>query len=120
MALVAAGCGGGGDGEVDITYRQIAFFPSYEATPGSPSTPGNNGAYVLYRITGVDNESGADFTLDPNRLISKHDQETKEHAGHETQLLGDQLVEPTEIEAGESASDLGCVVMVVRVDNAEE
>lgn len=121
LALVAAGCGdGGGDGEVDITYRQIAFFPSYEVNPGSPSTPGENGAFILYRITEVDNQSGADFVLDPNRLISQHDQETKEHAAHEVQLLGDQQVEPTEVEAGESASDLGCVVMVVRVDNFEE
>jgi hypothetical protein len=120
MAFLAAGCGGGGDGEVEITYRQLAYFPSYEATPGSPSTPGANGAYILYRITEVDNQSGNTFTLNPNRFISKHDQETKEHAAHEVPLLGDRLLEPTDIEAGDTAEDLGCMVMVVRVDDANE
>ncbi|HEX2149780.1 MAG TPA: hypothetical protein VHI31_06380 [Actinomycetota bacterium] len=121
LALVAAGCGGGGgDGEVTITYRQIAFFPSYEATPGSPSTPGGNGAYILYRITSVENQADTTFTINPNRFISEHDQETKEHAAHEAPLLGDQLLEATGVEPGDTARDLGCIVMVVRVDNAEE
>jgi hypothetical protein len=121
MAFLAAGCGGGGgDGEVEITYRQLAFFSSYEPTPGSPSTPGANGAYILYRITEVDNQSGGTFTLNPNRFISKHDDETKEHAAHEVQLLGDSLLEPTDVEAGDTVEDLGCTVMVVRVEDANK
>jgi hypothetical protein len=120
LALVAAGCGGGTGGEVEITYRQLAFFSSYDANTEAPSTPGPNGGYVLYRITEVDNDSGGTFTLDPNRFIAKHDQESKEHASHEAQLLGNQLAEVTEIEDGETAEDLGCIVMVVRVDDGEK
>jgi hypothetical protein len=123
MAFLAAGCGGGGTAdadEVDITYRQVAFFSSYEATPGSPSTPGANGAYVLYRITELDNQSGNTFTLNPNRFISQHDEETKEHAAHEEQLLGDRLLKPTDVEDGDTAEDLGCMVMVVRVEDANK
>lgn len=115
LALVASGCGGG-DGEVEITYRQLAFFPSYDVVPGVPSTPGANGAYYLYRITGIDNQSGSSFTLNPNRFVAEHEQDSKEHAAHEVQLLGDQLLESTTVESGESVQDLGCVVMVVRVD----
>lgn len=120
LALVAGACGGGGDGDVEITYRQLAFFPAYEVNPGVPSTPGTNGAYILYRITGLDNQSGSDFTLNPNRFVSEHDQESKEHAAHEVQLLGDGLLESTTVESGDSVEDLGCIVMVVRVDEAGE
>jgi hypothetical protein len=121
MAFLAAGCGGGADdGEVEITYRQLAYFSSYEATPGSPSTPGGNGAYIMYRITEVDNQSGNTFTLNPNRFISKHDEDSKEHAAHEEQLLGNRLLKPTDVEAGDTASDLGCTIMVVRVEDANK
>lgn len=121
VALLAASCGGGANvDDVEITYRQLAFFSSYEATPGTPSTPGANGAYILYRITEVDNQSGGKFTLNPNRFISEHDEETKEHAAHEAQLLGDRLLTPTDIEDGDTAENLGCIVMVVRVDDANK
>lgn len=117
LALVASGCGGGGDGEVEITYRQLAFFPSYDVVPGVPSTPGANGAYYLYRITGLDNQSGSPFTLNPARFVAAHEQDSREHAAHEVQLLGDQVVESTTVESGESVEDLGCIVMVVRVED---
>lgn len=116
LALVAGACGGGGDGDVEITYRQLAFFPAYDVVPGVPSTPGANGAYYLYRITGLDNQSGSPFTLNPARFVAEHEQDSKEHAAHEAQLLGDQVLESTTVESGDSVEDLGCIVMVVRVD----
>lgn len=117
LGLVASGCSGGG-GEVDVTYRQLGYFTDYQATAGSVSTPGGSGVYVLYRITGVDNGSGGDFTLNPNRFSADG---SKEHAAHEGPLLGDSLLPSVPVEAGESESDdLGCIVLVARVEDAEK
>lgn len=119
FALLAAGCGGA-SGEVEIGFEQVGFFPSYEIADGIANTPGGESGYVLFRLTSIDNGSGETFVLNPNLLVSEHDESTREHAAHEEQLLGDSVVGSVSVESGESAEDLGCVVMVVRVDDAEE
>lgn len=118
MALVAAGCGGS-DGGVEIGYEQVGYFPSYEINAGVPNTPGANAAYILFRLTSISNDAGETFVLNPNLLVSEHDQSTREHAAHEEQLLGDSVVGAVEVESGDSVDDLGCVIMVVRVDDGE-
>ncbi|HEX2053064.1 MAG TPA: hypothetical protein VHJ78_04965 [Actinomycetota bacterium] len=121
VALLATGCGNGGDeAEVSIEYNQVGYFGSYEAQPGSPSTPGANGGYILYRINSIENNSGNAFTVNPNRLVAEHDNDSREHAAHEAELLGDNALEAVSVEDGETSEDLGCVIMVARVDNAEE
>lgn len=119
VAFLASGCGNNGEG-VEMSYEQIAYFQSYEVTPGIPSTPGANGVYVLYRITEIENNQDSQFVLNPNRIIAAADQETKEHAAHEAQLLGDSTLGAVNVEPGESTDDAGCTVLVARVENAEE
>lgn len=120
IGLLATGCAGGG-GEAEAGYRQLAYFTDYQATPGNPSTPGAGGVYVLYRITGVTNESGGTLSFNPNRLSAVKDNPSKEHAAHEGPLLGDSLLPTVPVEDGESVDEnLGCVIMVSRVDDADK
>lgn len=122
-ALLGSACNGGGDADVSIEYNQVAYFASYEAQPGVTSTPSGNGGYILYRINSIENESGGTFIVNPARFVATLDGEedgSREHAANEAELLGDNALETATLEEGDSLDDAGCIIMVARVENAEE
>ena len=120
LALLAAGCGGGEQPDVRIEYRQVAYFPTYQVTPDTPGNPGPTGVYILYRINSIRNNGEDQFSLNPNRFTAVQGGNSKEHAAHEAQLLGDNAIEMATVEGGENQTDVGCMIITARVDNAEE
>ncbi len=67
------------------------------------------------------NETGGTLSFNPNRLSAVKDSPTKEHAAHEGTLLGESLLPTVPVDDGESVDEnLGCVVMVARVDDADK
>ena len=116
------GCNPNKNKRVEITYRQLAYFPEYKTSEDSFGShgAGKDGMFILYRIDRIANtgSEAAAFGFDKANLSTVQDHLVQDMVTDQNILLGPKLMGNVTVAANSVKTDgLGCLIMRAKMDD---
>jgi len=121
--IAVTGCQNNKKAQVNVVYDQVANFSEYKLSPDAFSSTSTSGIYVQYNIKQISNvgSEAQTYVFQKDKIVAiTPDSTSNEEPGADNILLGPKLAHNITVLAGQTLTNVGCIIKEVMTPNPQD